>query len=350
MLKLANKDVVGVDIGSYAVKAVHLSRSKGGWAVNAAAIVEIPGEGTDSPSRREMNTVRAIQNCMRIIPSKTKLIVCSVGGPEVAVRNFEFPMLPPEEMEKAVLLEAKQVCPFTTPDIVVDYKLIPNGTDRARGYFVAATNKLLKNKMRLSKKSRLSCTLMDVEALALLNCFKEVEKPQNDHGIAVLNIGSQHTTLAIEGNNGWPFVRNLNYSSSEIIRQIAEQNDITPEDVRRTLAGEEKDIPLSIDESLAEASIGLIGDINKTIRYYGAQQNAFRIERLLVCGGFAMFGGIVELLNEHLPLKFELWNPFEKMQCHSRILRSVLLKNILRKNGPAMTVAAGLAMRSIYDA
>jgi Tfp pilus assembly PilM family ATPase len=35
------------------------------------------------------------------------------------------------------------------------------------------------------------------------------------------------------------------------------------------------------------------------------------------------------------------------MQCHTRILRGVLLKKILRQNGPAMAVAAGLAMRSI---
>ena len=122
---------------------------------------------------------------------------------------------------------------------------------------------------------------------------------------------------------------------------------MTPEDVRKILSGEPKNIPLPIDESLVEASLGLLGDINKTVRYYGTQQNSFEINRILVCGGFALFGRIVELLNEHLPLKFELWNPFEKMVCQTRILRGVLLKKILRQNGPSMAVAAGLAMRTI---
>lgn len=347
MLKLVNKEVIGLDIGSHSVKAVQLNKSKGQWSVMSAAIVEISEKSTDSPSRRETKTVKAIHDCLRITGVKTNLAVMAVGGPDVAVRNFEFPALPPEEMEKAVLLEAKQVCPFTTPDIVIDYDLIPDGKDRARGYFVATTNKVLKSKTRLSKKARLNCTLMDVDALALLNCFRETEQPGENHGTAILNLGSRHTTLTIEGNNGWPFVRNLAYSGDEIIRQIADQNSMTAEDVRNILAGESKNIPLPVDESLAEASIGLLGDINKTIRYYGAQQDSFRIERLLVCGGFSLFGRIVELLNEHLPLKFELWNPFEKMHCRSRILRGMLLKKILRQNGPAMAVAAGLAMRSI---
>ncbi len=350
MLKLVNKDVIGLDIGSHSVKTVHLTKSRNSWEVRSAAIVDISPEGTNNPGRREANTVRAIQNCLRIIQTKTKLAVCSVGGPEVAIRNFDFPMLLPEEMEKAVVLEAKQVCPFTTNDIVVDYNLVPNGSDRARGYLVAVTNELLNRKLRLSKEAHLNCTLMDVDALAVLNCFKEIEKPGNNHGIAVLNIGSRHTILAVEGNDGLPFVRNLSYSGENVIKFIAEQNSMTIEEVRRILAGEDNDIPPSVYDSLIEASLRLIGDIHKTIRFYSVQQNSFNIDRILVCGGFALFDGFMDFLNEHLPIKFELWNPFDKMRCHSRVLQSVLLKNILRKNGPAMVVAAGLAMRSLYDA
>jgi len=350
MFRLGYKDVIGLDIGSYAVKTVQLSKARNNWAVTSAAIVEISSEGTDNPKRHEANTIRAIQNCLRIIPTKTKMAVCSVGGPEVAIRNFEFPVLPPEEMGKAVLLEAKQVCPFTTTDIIVDYNLIPNGSDRARGYLVAVTNQLLKSKLRLSKEAHLNCTLIDVDALAILNCFKEVEKPEANHGVAVLNIGGRHSTLAIEGNDGWPFVRNLSYSGEDVIMQIAEQNDTSPESVKKMLSGGSNEIQPQIHESLAEASSRLVGDINKTLRYYSAQRNSFDIDRILVCGGFALFDRLIEFLEAHLPIKVELWNPFDKIQCHSRILRSVLLKNILRKNGPAMAVAAGLAMRSIYDA
>jgi Tfp pilus assembly PilM family ATPase len=61
-----------------------------------------------------------------------------------------------------------------------------------------------------------------------------------------------------------------------------------------------------------------------------------------------MFANLAEFLNSKLPMEVTLWNPFDKMQCHAgRNHRGVLLKNVLHKSGPAMAVAAGLAMRSI---
>ena len=49
-----------------------------------------------------------------------------------------------------------------------------------------------------------------------------------------------------------------------------------------------------------------------------------------------------------LPVEISLWNPFEKMGFpRGRNTKSVLLKNILKKSGPALVVAAGLAMRKI---
>ena len=61
-----------------------------------------------------------------------------------------------------------------------------------------------------------------------------------------------------------------------------------------------------------------------------------------------MYKDVVTLLSDMLPIELELWNPFDKMYSHaSRNHKGVLLKNILKKKGPAMVIAAGLAMRTI---
>ena len=182
MVELGRKEVVGIDIGSHSVKVVQLRRAHKGWSVHAGAVVEIGDKGTDSPGKREANTLRAILTCLRLAGVKTHYAVCSLGGHDVAIRNFDFPHLPDDEMETAVLLEARQVCHFSTIDIAVDYNIVDNSKGRAKGYLVATTNKQLKNRVRLIKKARLNCTLMDADALALLNCFLEIEKPGKDHG------------------------------------------------------------------------------------------------------------------------------------------------------------------------
>jgi type IV pilus assembly protein PilM len=348
MFGLGRHEIIGVDIGSFSVKIVQLRRTSSGWIVTGAGAVDISEKGADTTARRESNCIRALANCIRLTGATSSLAVCGVGGPEVAVRNFEFPAVPPEETEQAIQLEAKQVCPFNTDDIAVDYHLIPDGKGKTTGYLVVAAGHLVKQKTRLAKKARLDCALMDVEGLALLNCFKETETPPDNHGTAILNIGARETTVAVEGNNGWPFVRSLNYAGDSIIKAIAAENDATPDAVKAAFAGEPKDLPAAMRESFERACDRLVGDITKTVRYYGAQERSFDIHKMLVCGGFALFGDLVKLLGKQVPMEVALWNPFEKMRLQVvRSHRGVLMKNILRRSGPAMAVAAGLAMRTV---
>ena len=348
MFGIGRQEVMGVDIGSFAVKIVQLRKASNHWLVTAAGIVDISEKGTDNPGRKETNSARAVHNCMRLTGIKTKHAVCGVGGAEVAVRNFEFPIIPEEQIERAIMMEARQVCPFNTDQIAVDYRLIPDGDGKTRGYLVVATDKLIKSVVRVTGRAHLNCAMMDVDGLALLNCFNQLEKPEKSHGTAILNIGSNYTTFTVEGDGGWPFIRNLGYAGDSIIEGIAAENEMTPDAVKAMFSGETKGIPANIQDSFKRASDRLINDITKTVRYYGAQKQTSDIQKILVCGGFALFGQIVKILDSSLPMDVVLWNPFEKMRCQvGRNHRGVLVKNILRKNGPAMAVAAGLAMRAV---
>lgn len=347
-MQLGHRDIVGLDIGSYAVKTIQLRKTSKGWSFYSGAITEIGGKAGDTSSRIEANIVRAILTCLRLGAVKTNYAVCSLGGPDIAIRNFDFPLLPEDELETAVLLEARQVCPFTTIDIAVDYCLIPNGTQRTRGYLVAATNKHVKNIASIVTKAKLHCAMVDADALAILNCFTEIEKPGNDHGTAILNIGNHHTTMVIEGRNGWPFVRNLTYAADDVIKLIADEHNTSPAAVKNMLSDESKEIPSEIYESLMKYTEEFVREIEKTLLYFSTQENSFDIHRILICGGAALFREVVRLLKEMLPVESSLWNPFEKMRYHGvKNHKGILMKNVLKKSGPAMVVAAGLAMRTM---
>ncbi|MHC4116261.1 MAG: type IV pilus assembly protein PilM [Planctomycetota bacterium] len=351
MFGFKRHEVMGLDIGSSAVKAVQLRRSQHGWTVVAAAIAEISDErATDDPGHKEAGDVRAINRCLRLAGMRTRLAVCGVGGPEVVVRNFGFSAVPADETEKAVLLEAKQVCPFNTDEIAVDYCLLDNsyGGAETTGYLVVATENLVKGKARLAKRAGLDCTLMDIDGLALLNCFKEVEQPSEKQETAILSVGSKHTTLAIEGKNGCPFIRDLSYAGDSIIEDVADRNNLETEEVSRILSAKAREIDPDIRKSFEKACHRLVIDINKTFRYYAAVDRSSDIQKILVCGGFALFAGLAEFLDKQLPMKVGLWNPFDKMRCHAEHNHhGVLLRNILQKHGPAMAIGAGLAMRNV---
>ena len=346
--RLQHDEVIGLDIGSSEVKMVQLHKYNGGYAVTAAGAVEIAAS-TKNNTQRETNTTKAIRECLQSAETNAQMTVCGVSGPEVAVRYFKFPSLLPGEIEGAVLLEAAQVCPFNVDDGTVDYQLISDGGDNVTGILVAATNKLIQRKKRLIENASLKCVLVDVEGLALLNCFSELkpngsERKGSSQTAAVLNVGNSHTVLAIMGDNGLPFIRDITCAGNDIVEQIAAENKVLTERVREILLGcENPAAEPEVGNSLAGACEKLIVDVTETLRYYTAQEKSTVVEKVFVCGGFALVKGFVELLNSRLSTQAVLWNPFDKMRCDACGSHEA----ILAKKGPAMAVAAGLAMRSI---
>lgn len=354
ILNFGPAEVFGLDIGSSAVKMIQLRKDDGSYAVTAAAIANIAGGrdddefGRDYDDLREINTIRAIQECLEFAQIQTKLVVTSVCGPQVAVRDFKFPLLPTEEIEQAIMLEATQSCPFNVKDSAVDYQLIPVVDDETNGVLVAATNAIINNKLRLLQGASLDCTLMDIDGLALLNCFNACERREAGRPTSVLNVGSAYANLAIIGNNNWPFIRDVAYAGNDIVEEIANENNMPAEMVRKALFGDSGEAKLELHDSLEKACWKLTADVTKTLRYYTAQEKTTLAEKIYVCGGFALAKGFVEILNSQLPAEAVLWNPFDKMRCSTGYdHRGILQKNVLQKSGPAMVVAAGLAMRSV---
>jgi Tfp pilus assembly PilM family ATPase len=147
------------------------------------------------------------------------------------------------------------------------------------------------------------------------------------------------------GNDSVPFVRDIPYASANIIGHIANEKGITAEKIREILFADIESVETEfvLGDCLEAACGQLITDIIGTIRHHRTHTNTEAVEKLHVCGGFATAKGFIDILNDKLPVETVLWNPFDKMTCDL----DEAVKEMLKKNGPAMAVAAGLAMRAI---
>lgn len=339
-------DVLGMDIGSSSVRMIQLNREGSGYTVVAACVSDISQE-SDGVSKEE-KIVQAVQKCLVYAKKNARWAVCSVSGPEVAIRPFKFPPLQTEELDGAVRLEASQVCPFNVDDGVVDYQMIPSGglDESATGVLVAAPNEVINRKTRIMEKANLSCVMMDVDGLALLNCLRESKiAVKNLSTYAVLDVGTSCTTLAVMGETGLPFVRTVPYAGNDIIAQVAQENNVRPEVIKNELCGSGSPAISAekLQAGMEKACKKLVNDVAETLRYHSTQEKSSPVEHLMVCGTIGMSKGFVEILNKLLPIKAVLWNPFDTMKCS--VDRQCL--DIIQSKGPAMVVAAGLAMRSV---
>jgi type IV pilus assembly protein PilM len=356
LINLKHSDVIGLDIGSSAVKIIVLDKAGKGYKVKAVGITEIActcENNLDNTSldynQVHANTVKAIQECfsMANIRAKAKLrtnfAVCGVSGSEVAVRDFAFPPLPPEEIESATALEAEVVCPFNAGQASIDYQLMSNNDKKTKGIFVAATNTVITNKIQYAKEASLKCVLVDVDGLALLNCFNNFVNGPEKKAAAILNVGGSYTTLAIMNSDGWPFIRDTAYAGNDILKHISAGNNIPVEELKSVLFNDSKENLFESGNSMETACEELIAGVTETLRFYATQEKAIPVRKIYVCGGFAGARGFMEMLNRKLGMETVLWNPFDNVSCNA----SQGCRDILKKNGHVLAVAAGLAMRSI---
>ena len=326
-----------------------------GYRAVAAAWTELTRDIGDE-QERSAQVVAAIREFVRETGLKTENAVCGVGGAGVSISNIELPSLPRDEIEQVIELEAAQICPFDIDDSTIDYALMdpqansqgadytPEGNDIC-GIMVAATNRVIEERTQLIRDSGLNCALVDVDSIALLNCFTAYQAPASGESVAILNVGDSCTYLIIVRDQRLPFMRELSHSAVDILERIASVNDIPAEEIKRIFLGKQvsPDTKRQVAESLVAASRRLVIDINETLRYYMAKERVPPVGKIYICGELSLAGDFVELLNEQLSGEVVLWNPFEWVAYDSNTVGH----RVIERYGPALAVATGFAMRTI---
>ena len=357
MLNLLNRqkiELAGLDIGSSAVKLVRLNKSDEGYTLIAAASEPITPCPDDEKQQRQ-NRVDAIKTCLQKAELKNGSVVCGISGPEVVVRGFTFPPLPDAAVEQAVRMEAQQVCPLDMKHSVLDFQLIktphmestakPVAPAARQGVMTVGTESVIREQMDLLAQAGAKPVMVDVNALALLNCLNELELPNTQETVAVIDIGHMFTNVVIYGLDGLPFVRDINIAGSNIIQEICRQTELSENQIQQTFTQAQSSETLDGNLLLAlnNAIWPLVNAINETLRFYSFQEKKSGVDRILLCGGFSLINAFVEFMTDAVSVPVALLNPFSTIQYDPGSDGN----ETLEKDGPAFAVATGLATRTL---
>jgi type IV pilus assembly protein PilM len=352
--------MIGLDIGTTAVKAAQVQRKGSGYVVTGLARAGIGRASARADTTTA--TVEAIRKCLYLLRGP-KQVVCGLSGPEVAVRLFDLPALPKRRLASAVEMEAAQVSPFDLQEAAVAFQVLhgavskasrlrsAGGTpatpnNRTTGLLVAAKKDAIARLQDLCAQAKARCTLVDVDGLALLNCLEACALRQPGQTILALNIGSAYTNLAVLSDDGQPFVQDIAYAGEGIVAQVGQSLETAPDAVVGALSGLEKPglEPATLQAAVQKACAALAERVLETVRYHGARQAGAGVDKILLCGGLAEAGPVVETLATLLEGKVERWNPLASLRS-TRAVR----KSGLAEHGPLFAVALGLGMRSVRD-
>ena len=128
------KALVGLDIGSSAVKAVELKAVGKGYKVSAFGSETVPPDSIVDGAIIDGGAVAdAIRRLFDGRGIKTKTVVASLSGNAVIVKKITVPVMTEAELAESIYWEAEQYIPFDIQDVNLDYQIVDNGTAGGRG-------------------------------------------------------------------------------------------------------------------------------------------------------------------------------------------------------------------------
>ena len=129
-----SRAVVGLDIGSSAVKAVELKGSGKSFKVTAFGIEPVPPDSiVDGAIIDGAAVADAIRRLFESKNIRTKDVAASLAGNAVIVKKITLPKMTEQELAESIYWEAEQYIPFDIQDVNLDYQVVGQGSGAAAG-------------------------------------------------------------------------------------------------------------------------------------------------------------------------------------------------------------------------
>jgi type IV pilus assembly protein PilM len=343
--------IVGLDIGSSAVKAVVLKRGRAGWSLVAAGEAPLPdGSIRDGAATEPALVSEAVSQLLDSIRVRRARVAAALAGHAVIVKRLSLPSMSEAELSEAIPWEAEQYIPFDLADVQLDFQVVNNGDAGKSGLdvlLVAAKRDRIDDRAGVIAQSGRRPVVLDVEAFALANAYQMNYPERTDPLSALIHVGRNVTVVCLLERGETIFTRDISiggqvhldalvraFGTLGVDEMVAKRilNGMYPADVN----------PDQVAGVLREASSQLVLEVRKTVDFYRATAPVERLSRLVLSGGAWQAVGLVDLLSSEFGSPVDVFDPFRRITKPGRAIGADV-------SGPAYAIAVGLAMRQERD-
>lgn len=338
--------VVGIDIGSHAVKVCQLKRTSTGFTVVAIGSAMLPDGAVEDGTLNDAEAVSAvISGLLDNLKIKNKKVGFSISGYSVIVKKVNLVSMEDEQLEEHILAEAEQYIPFDIDDVYLDFqdlKTAKEGSDRTDVMLVAAKKEIVDDYLEMFQSLKLNPVVVDVDGFAFENSY-ENSHPENEN-VALIDIGASKMNINILAQGVSVVARDIIVGSRQLTEQIQNIFDIEFEEAEKLKMGS---LPVDsmqeeVEEIYSSTCTQWILEIKKAIDLYHANNTEQPLKKLILGGGGAKVAGLADFLAQETELDVELFNPFSNMTTNKKKLDPDYLETV----GPEMVIATGIALRT----
>jgi type IV pilus assembly protein PilM len=347
------KGVVGLDIGSSAVKAVELKPVGKGFKVVAFGTEPVPPDSiVDGAIIDGAAVTDAIRRVLENKAFKTKEVAASLSGNAVIVKKISLPVMTEAELAESIYWEAEQYIPFDIQDVNLDYQIIDPGTGPdSKGtmdvLLVAAKKEKIADYTGVISQAGRTAVVVDIDAFALQNAYEANYDFTPETVVVLLNAGASAININIVTGNQSTFTRDISTGGNAYTEAVQKELNLpfdSAEQLKRgqSVEGVTFEDVLPVLDAMTDT---VLLDIEKTFDFFKASATSDHIDRIVVSGGASRVHGFVEKLQEKFGTTVEIFDPFRKIAFDAQRLGVTDPESV----SPAAAVAVGLALRRAGD-
>jgi type IV pilus assembly protein PilM len=352
--------VLGIDIGSSAIKVVQIKKKRG------RAVLETYGElalgpyaGTEIGRATSLTNDKIIEALKDILhEAKTTTNACGVALP-LSSSLILFISLPPmgdKHISEVISLEARKYIPVPISEVMLDWSIIPREdsyttddsdtpADKVKEgqnvMAVAIHNEYITNYQSIMAGSGLLPSFYEIELFSSIRASID----QGLQAVMILDMGARSTKLYIVERGLLRASHIINKGSQDLTLAISKAMSIPvaeAEKMKRSqgLVGgaEYKDqkeiITVNLDYMFYEANAALL---NYEKKYHK------NISKVILTGGGVLLKGFADLAKTSFQSEVVYSNPFSKLETPA------FLAEQLATAGPEFAVAIGVALRRLSE-
>src|SRR6187549_3882273 len=301
-----SRSVVGLDIGSSAVKAVELKASGKGFRVAAYGSEPIPPDSiVDGAIIDSAAVAEAIRRVFESKAFKTKEVAASLSGNAVIVKKISLPVMTATELDESIYWEAEQYIPFDIQDVNLDYQILdhgggPDSKGTMEVLLVAAKKEKIADYTGVISQAGRVPVVVDVDAFALQNAFEINYGLEPDAVVVLLNAGASAINVNILQGDQSVFTRDISMGGNAYTEAVQKELDV-PYHLAEEL---KKGTPVDgatfeeVKPVLHAMTENVLLEIQKTFDFYKASAASDQINRIVVSGGASRVEDFRELLQQ----------------------------------------------------
>jgi type IV pilus assembly protein PilM len=347
MFGMGAKTIVGLDVGSSSIKAVELKKKGGQIEVAHLGLEPLSSDIVVDSMIVDSGTVSsAISKLFADCLIKTKSVATAVSGHSVIVKKISLPSMSDQELAETIEKEAAQHIPFDLADVSLDYQILSEeaGSPQMDVLLVAVKKDKILNYTNVLSMSGRTPSIVDIDALALQNCYEYNYQPAPGQVVALLNLGASVMNINIVKGTTPLFPRDVSVGGHQYTDSLQKELDLNFEDAEKLKLGEKvgtvsEDAKAPILQQVTEI---IVLEIQKTFDFFRASAAGEHIEKIYLAGGSAKVPGLMEALRQEFSMPVELLNPFQRVVPPADGPGA----DLVEQNPGQLAVAVGLALRS----